>query len=93
MSSSSATLSSSASSSASSSGPRHRSPTIRKILLKRLSSSTELGFTIRGGVEHGLGHYVSGVDPGGEAASRGLRIGDQILSVCGLPLIRTTHKE
>ncbi|CAB4063385.1 USH1C [Lepeophtheirus salmonis] len=44
-------------------------------------------------VEHGLGHYVSGVDPGGEAHSRGLRIGDQILSVCGLPLVRTTHKE
>ena len=36
------------------------------------------GFTIRGGIEHGLGHFVSAVERGSEAHLQGLRPGDQV---------------
>ncbi|XP_013408158.1 whirlin isoform X2 [Lingula anatina] len=38
-----------------------------------------LGFSIRGGSEHGLGVYVSEIDPGSVADRSGLQLGDQIL--------------
>ena len=37
------------------------------------------GFTIRGGIEHGLGHFVSAVERGSEAHLQGLRPGDQVI--------------
>ena len=40
------------------------------------------GFTIRGGIEHGLGHFVSSVEPGSEAHLQGLRPGDQVNATC-----------
>ena len=53
-----------------------------------------LGFTLRGGAEHGLGHFVSGVEAGSEAQKKGLKAGDQIVGVNGsLDLAGTTHKE
>ena len=53
-----------------------------------------LGFTLRGGAEHGLGHFVSGVEAGSEAEKKGLKAGDQIVGVNGsLDLAGTTHKE
>ena len=56
--------------------------------------SLGLGFTLRGGAEHGLGHYVSGVEAGSEASSQGLMAGDQIVGVNNnLDLEGTTHKE
>ena len=52
-----------------------------------------LGFSVRGGIEHGLGHFVSTVEPGSEAHLQGLRPGDQILKVDGMSLLGSTHKE
>uniref|UniRef100_A0A8C6YJU4 PDZ domain-containing protein n=1 Tax=Naja naja TaxID=35670 RepID=A0A8C6YJU4_NAJNA len=40
-----------------------------------------LGFSIRGGSEHGVGIYVSLVEPGSLADKEGLRVGDRILKV------------
>ena len=74
------------------SGPPDREPTHR-ITLQRPEDGTGLGFTVRGGVEHGLGHYVSAVDPGSEAHLQGLRPGDQIVRVDGMSLKGSTHRE
>ena len=51
------------------------------------------GFSIRGGVEHKLGIYVSEVETGSEAHLQGLQVGDQILKICGMPVMNATHKE
>jgi len=52
-----------------------------------------LGLTVRGGVEHGLGHYISAVEAGSEADRGGLRAGDEILRVDGMALRGATHRE
>lgn len=41
-----------------------------------------MGLTIRGGAEYGLGIYITGVDPGSEAESSGLKV---MGMGCGLP--------
>ena len=51
---------------------------VHKIEIKR-DQNGEWGFNIRGGSEHGVGIFVSWVDPGSIAASKGLKVGDQIL--------------
>ncbi|XP_033732668.1 whirlin-like isoform X2 [Pecten maximus] len=53
----------------------------------------KLGLMIRGGLEFGLGIYVSGVDHGSVAKSAGLKVGDQILDVNGHSFLDTTHAE
>ena len=70
------------------------SPFIMKsITLHREFRSQGFGFCLRGGVEHGVGHFVSSVDQGSIAEAQGIKAGDQILSVEGLPLTTATHKE
>ncbi|NWW54451.1 WHRN protein, partial [Pedionomus torquatus] len=66
-------------------GPRRR----QLLPLLRLG----LGFSIRGGAEHGVGIYVSLVEPGSLAEREGLRVGDQILGVNGKSLDGVTHAE
>lgn len=39
-----------------------------------LGDGRSLGLTIRGGAEYGLGIYITGVDPGSEAESGGLKV-------------------
>lgn len=39
-----------------------------------LGDGRSLGLTIRGGAEYGLGIYITGVDPGSEAESSGLKV-------------------
>ena len=51
------------------------------------------GFSIRGGIEHKIGIYVSEVDVGSEAHLGGLQPGDQITKICGVPVHAATHKE
>lgn len=51
---------------------------IKKVEVKR-DSSGGWGFNIRGGSEHGIGIFVSWVDPGSSAHKVGLEVGDQIL--------------
>lgn len=52
-----------------------------------------LGFSIRGGREHGTGIFVSYVDIGSEAHSQGLRVGDQIIRINGFTVDDAVHKE
>ncbi|XP_065186588.1 uncharacterized protein LOC135817348 [Sycon ciliatum] len=52
----------------------------------------ELGFSVKGGREHGIGILVSSVDPRGIAHSL-LEVGDEILYVNGLRLCDMTHGE
>lgn len=66
---------------------------LRQVTLRRSKAHEGLGFSIRGGAEHGVGIYVSLVEPGSLAEREGLRVGDQILGVNGKSLDRVTHAE
>ena len=63
------------------------------VTLQREHHQQGFGFCLRGGVEHGVGHFVSSVDDGSIAEAQGIKAGDQILCVEGLPLTTATHKE
>uniref|UniRef100_A0A4W4EUV1 PDZ domain-containing protein n=1 Tax=Electrophorus electricus TaxID=8005 RepID=A0A4W4EUV1_ELEEL len=63
----------------------------RSVPLQTSLSQPCLGLNIRGGIEYGLGIYVSGVDPGGLAEQGGIKTGDQILSANGVSLEHVTH--
>ncbi|XP_043229762.1 harmonin-like, partial [Amphibalanus amphitrite] len=52
-----------------------------------------LGFSVRGGREHGTGLFVSHVVPGSDAQRHGLKVGDEVLQVNGLSVKKSTHKE
>ncbi|KAL0979069.1 hypothetical protein UPYG_G00180140 [Umbra pygmaea] len=66
---------------------------IRQVTLRRSKSNEGLGFSIRGGSEHGVGIYVSLVEPGSSAENEGLRIGDQIVTVNDMLFDRVSHME
>nr|XP_044997445.1 whirlin isoform X2 [Jaculus jaculus] len=76
------------------SGPDGAGPgEVRLVSLRRAKAHEGLGFSIRGGSEHGVGIYVSLVEPGSLAEKEGLRVGDQILRVNDKSLARVTHAE
>ncbi|XP_048842617.1 PDZ domain-containing protein 7-like [Brienomyrus brachyistius] len=52
----------------------------RAITVER-STEGKLGFSVRGGAEHGLGVFVSKVEGGSSAARAGLCVGDQLVEV------------
>ncbi|KAG7498733.1 whirlin isoform X1 [Solea senegalensis] len=66
---------------------------LRQVNMKRHKSNEGLGFSIRGGSEHGVGIYVSLVEPGSLAEKEGLRIGDQIMKVNDKVFDKVTHAE
>lgn len=66
---------------------------VRQVNLKRQKAQEGLGFSIRGGAEHGVGIYVSLVEPGSLADKEGLRVGDRILKVNDKLLDKVTHAE
>ncbi|XP_073170173.1 whirlin isoform X4 [Lepidochelys kempii] len=66
---------------------------VREVSLKRNKTNDGLGFSIRGGAEHGVGIYVSLVEPGSLAEKEGLQVGDQILRANDKSLDRVTHAE
>ncbi|XP_062410886.1 whirlin [Sardina pilchardus] len=66
---------------------------LRQVTLKRHKSNEGLGFSIRGGSEHGVGIYVSLVEPGSLAEKEGLRVGDQIMKVNDKVFENLTHAE
>ncbi|KAM4663019.1 whirlin [Discoglossus pictus] len=66
---------------------------VRQVILKRSKNQEGLGFSIRGGLEHGIGIYVSLVEPGSLAEQEGLKIGDQILKANGRSLDKVSHGE
>src|SRR5690606_2602666 len=53
----------------------------------------DLGLMIRGGIEYGLGIYVSHVEPNSLADKANLRVGDQILSVNEFDFTEVLHDE
>nr|XP_050039536.2 harmonin-like isoform X3 [Dermacentor andersoni] len=65
---------------------------IRMVQLKRRGTAP-LGFSIRGGREHGTGVFVSQVSGGSEAHHKGLRVGDQIIRINGYPIDHFIHEE
>ncbi|XP_034025510.1 whirlin-like [Thalassophryne amazonica] len=66
---------------------------VRRVTLMRTRSHEGLGFSIRGGSEHGVGIYVSLVEPGSSAEREGLRVGDQIVTVNDVTFDNVTHIE
>ncbi|XP_041049895.1 whirlin [Carcharodon carcharias] len=66
---------------------------IRQVALKRNKTNEGLGFSIRGGAEHGVGIYVSLVEQNSLAEKEGLRVGDQILRVNDKVFDKVTHGE
>ncbi|CAL4124532.1 unnamed protein product, partial [Meganyctiphanes norvegica] len=50
-----------------------------------------LGLMIRGGVEYGLGIFITGVDDNSAAKKAGLQVFDQILEVNGESFLAVTH--
>ena len=50
-----------------------------KVLLLRRHREIGFGFSIRGGVEHGTGIFVSKINRYSDAYAQGLQVGDQIL--------------
>nr|XP_027221831.1 whirlin-like [Penaeus vannamei] len=53
--------------------------------------SESLGLMIRGGVEYGLGIFITGVDEESAAHKAGLQVGDQILEVNKESFLAVTH--
>lgn len=66
---------------------------VRHVTLTRSRSHEGLGFSIRGGSEHGVGIYVSLVEPDSSAEREGLKVGDQIVTVNDLIFDNVTHIE
>ncbi|XP_066589212.1 whirlin-like isoform X3 [Prorops nasuta] len=67
-------------------------PRTRKVELS-IQPGQSLGLMIRGGLEYGLGIYVTGVDKDSVADRAGLLVGDQILEVNGQSFEESTHDE
>ncbi|XP_031785140.1 whirlin isoform X2 [Nasonia vitripennis] len=67
-------------------------PRTRKVDLC-IEPGQSLGLMIRGGLEYGLGIYVTGVDKDSVADRAGLLVGDQILEVNGQSFEEATHDE
>ncbi|KAL4231085.1 PDZ domain containing [Mactra antiquata] len=63
----------------------------RRVNLKFGKTNKGLGFNVRGGREYGLGIYVSKVDTNGLAETNGVKAGDQIIDVNGVPFDNITH--
>ncbi|XP_031365563.1 whirlin isoform X9 [Apis dorsata] len=71
--------------------PRY-GPRTRKVELY-IEPGQSLGLMIRGGLEYGLGIYVTGVDKDSVADRAGLLVGDQIIEVNGQSFEEATHDE
>jgi len=72
--------------------PKSPSDGIRLIKVQHFGNGG-IGFSIRGGKEHGVGIFVSLVSRGSQADIVGLKAGDEILSINGLYLTESTHGE
>uniref|UniRef100_A0A0A9WBB5 Harmonin n=1 Tax=Lygus hesperus TaxID=30085 RepID=A0A0A9WBB5_LYGHE len=81
------------SSSGSSTGSVGSGSLVRTVRLNRRPPPAKLGFSLRGGKEHGTGFFITAVEPNSEAFNQGLMVGDQILRVNSFPVEDATHKE
>uniref|UniRef100_G3UGK4 PDZ domain-containing protein n=1 Tax=Loxodonta africana TaxID=9785 RepID=G3UGK4_LOXAF len=58
------------------------------------SPAGRLGFSVRGGSEHGLGIFVSKVEAGSSAAEEnGIKVGDQVLAANGVRFDDISHSQ
>uniref|UniRef100_A0A2C9L7I1 PDZ domain-containing protein n=1 Tax=Biomphalaria glabrata TaxID=6526 RepID=A0A2C9L7I1_BIOGL len=60
-------------------------------LIRRPGES--LGFSVRGGYEHGVGIFVTQVTPDSQADRQGLRVGDEIVRVNGFNISEAIHED
>ncbi|CAD5126065.1 DgyrCDS14233 [Dimorphilus gyrociliatus] len=65
----------------------------RNIILKRINSSDSLGFTFRGGFQNSVGVYVSSVAKNSQAEEKGLKAGDEIISMNGFTIKQAVYSE
>ena len=63
---------------------------LRKVEVRR-DTDGEWGFSIRGGAEHGLGIFVSWIEPRSNAEKSGLQVGDQILNANDMSFEMISH--
>ncbi|XP_048780795.1 harmonin-like isoform X2 [Ostrea edulis] len=68
-------------------GRKSRAITLRK------RANESFGFAVRGGFEHGVGVFVSHINPGSQAEQKGLRVGDEIVRVNGYTIAEAVHEE
>ena len=67
---------------------------VRRIQIKQSSDPDQgFGFSIRGGLEYGIGIYVSMVDEGGMAQKQGLLPGDLLMEVNDVSFNKISHSE
>ncbi|CAL1527656.1 unnamed protein product, partial [Lymnaea stagnalis] len=65
---------------------------LRQIRLQRRVGEG-LGFSVRGGYEHGVGIFVTQVAPGSQADRQGLKVGDEVVRVNGFNISEAIHED
>ncbi|CAI9740676.1 harmonin isoform X2 [Octopus vulgaris] len=68
------------------------SATKKLIRLENLENGS-LGFSLRGGAEHGTGVYVTSISSSSEAYRKDMRVGDEVVSVNGFYIAQAIHEE
>ncbi|ESN96055.1 hypothetical protein HELRODRAFT_154200, partial [Helobdella robusta] len=63
------------------------------ISLKRQDNNQPWGFRLKGGADQGLQLFIEHIQPNGRASYAGLRAGDLVLSICGVPTANLTHAQ
>ena len=66
---------------------------VRRIVLRPSMDATGLGIRVRGGIEYGLGVFISQIEPNSVADLNGLKVCDQIIDVNGQKFSRISHKD
>ncbi|XP_052832798.1 harmonin, partial [Octopus bimaculoides] len=65
----------------------------KKLIHLENPENGSLGFSLRGGAEHGTGVYVTSISPTSDAYRKDLRVGDEVVSVNGFYIIQAIHEE
>lgn len=63
------------------------------VSLKRQDNNQPWGFRLKGGADQGIQLFIEHVQPNGRACQSGLRPGDLVLAICGVPTATLTHSQ